>query len=69
MIYCKHCTGKLYEDDTWKDMLGTKYQEIGCYQCSKKLHIEYREWVDFKNLLEKSINKAKAKAYAKSKSA
>lgn len=67
MMYCKRCSGKLYEEDCWYDYANVKQQQIGCYLCGQKLHIDYREWVAFKKKLYASMEKAKYKKNAKSK--
>lgn len=59
MMYCKKCTGKLYEEEIWTDFAEIKYQQIGCYQCSNKIQVEYREWLDLKKKISKAIRKNK----------
>ena len=65
MIYCKKCAGKLYEEEIWVDNDNIKQQQVGCYQCSNKIQVEYKEWVDFKNKLYKAVKKANQNAKSK----
>lgn len=65
MIYCKRCSGKLYEEDTWLDYANVRQQQVGCYLCSQKLHIDYREWVAFKKQLYAALEKAKKREKSK----
>jgi len=60
MIYCKHCGGKLYEEEVWVDNNGVEMQEIGCYQCPKKLQIKITEWASFKKKLRNALLRANA---------
>ena len=64
MMYCKNCSGKLYEEEIWFDENGLKMQEIGCYQCPKKIQVAYKDWV----ILKRKINNALIKSNVKSKS-
>ena len=61
MLRCKHCKGMLYEEEIWFDQNHVKTMQIGCYQCYKKLQIEYKEWVSFKKKLQRSLENAKSK--------
>jgi hypothetical protein len=62
-MYCKRCTGKLYEDEIWYDSNGVKQQEISCYQCPAKIQVEHHEWLK----LKRKIESAMIKTYAKNK--
>lgn len=56
-MYCKKCTGKLYEEEIWFDYDNVKQQQIGCYQCSNKIQVEYKEWVALKKKILKAVKK------------
>lgn len=46
MLWCKNCSGKLYEEEIyWEDR--KKFVQIGCHLCAKKLYIPWLQWVDF----------------------
>ncbi len=65
MIYCKHCSGKLYEEEVWFDENNVKHQQIGCYQCYKKVQVEYQEWLSFKRKLNNALIRSKKNAKSK----
>jgi RNase P subunit RPR2 len=59
MLYCKNCSGFLYEEEIFKEDDGTQYMQVGCLICSEKLYIHLKTWNKFKKDLEKAINVVK----------
>lgn len=52
-LKCVSCGGKLFEDDVYWE-LNEKKIELGCYQCSKRVYINYKKYKDFLKKLAKT---------------
>ena len=53
VLICPHCSGRMYEEETYFEQ-GEKKIELGCYQCPKKMYVNYRKYMNF---LEKKVAK------------
>lgn len=67
MLYCKNCSGFLYEEEIFEEEDGTKYMQVGCLICSEKLYIHLKTWNKFKKDLEKAIHVARLNKASKQK--
>jgi RNase P subunit RPR2 len=67
MFYCKNCSGFLYEEEIFEEEDETKYMQIGCLSCAKKLYIHLKVWNNFKRDLDKAIDDAKKRKASREK--
>lgn len=42
-LYCKRCSGKIYEDEVYTEN-NVKKMQLGCYTCSQKLYVDWNKW-------------------------
>lgn len=57
MFYCRNCSGKLYEEEIFTEEDETRYMQVGCLKCPKKIYVELKKWEKLKRQIELAILK------------